>query len=530
MRKRKLILVTVIVSLLMTLSVTFVQAQEIVVMPNQTEMVDDVVPSGNDTIVINPILDTDICGDETIVDLIAGQHTDVGSVTVANDEDTLYVTFATEGGWVMLETHLAVATSLDGIPMTPSGNPRIGLFPYQTQHDPAVTEYTYEISLADAGYEPGDELFIAAHASVALIDENGDPVQQETAWGQGPEFPGNSWAMYFNFTVQSCEEDECVSDPTIVDLIAGQNTVIGSVSVWNDGDTLYVQFETNGDWVMLETHLAVATSLDGIPMTPSGNPQIGLFPYQTQHDPAVTEYTYEISLAGAGYEPGDELFIAAHASVSLLDENGDPVQQETAWGEGPGFPGNSWAMYFNFTVQEPCDEEPTDGFRTQTQGGWGATPHGNNPGVYLYTNFAGAFANGLTIGGTDAALFTGASSVNMYLPAGGTAAVLGQDYVDPTTTNAGVLGGQATALSLNVGFDLYDEDFGDSDFHLGDLVVIDNSSLCYGMTVQDVLDATNDVLGGDSTDFTPSEINECASAINENFVDGEMDGGYLSFP
>src|SRR5215510_9913562 len=37
-------------------------------------------------------------------------------------------------------------------------------------------------------------------------------------------------------------------------------------------------------------------------------------------------------------------------------------------------------------------------FRTQTQGGWGAPPAGNNPGAYLHAHFATAFPTGLTIG------------------------------------------------------------------------------------------------------------------------------------
>src|ERR1043165_4191897 len=36
--------------------------------------------------------------------------------------------------------------------------------------------------------------------------------------------------------------------------------------------------------------------------------------------------------------------------------------------------------------------------RTQTQGGWGASPAGNNPGTYLHAHFNATFSGGLTLG------------------------------------------------------------------------------------------------------------------------------------
>jgi len=66
---------------------------------------------------------------------------------------------------------------------------------------------------------------------------------------------------------------------------------------------------------MLESHLHVAASLDGIDGIPqaNGNPIPGQFDYGEDHGPRVTEYTYEI--------PWDrdrdnmELYIVAHAVV-----------------------------------------------------------------------------------------------------------------------------------------------------------------------------------------------------------------------
>ncbi|MFC1805448.1 hypothetical protein ACFL09_00520 [Planctomycetota bacterium] len=170
-------------------------------------------------------------------------------------------------------------------------------------------------------------------------------------------------------------------------------------------------------------------------------------------------------------------------------------------------------------------------FRTQTQGGWGTVAHGNNPGAYRDTNFQGAFPNGLVIGcaGGQTATFTCSLAVQDFLPAGGPPGVLLDDYVDPVQTEAGVLAGQVVALTLNVGFDFFDPNFGASPALLRDQVIIDPASPCVGWTVKQVLALANMMLGGcpAPAGLTLSQINECVSKINENYVDGTTDNGYL---
>lgn len=101
-----------------------------------------------------------------------------------------------------------------------------------------------------------------------------------------------------------------------VPLCAGQNMDVGTVSVWNNDDNLYVKYETTGDWVMTETHLEVVTTDDWFPVTKTGNPKVGHFTWSEEHDPWVTEYTYTIDLGDWG--PCTDLYIAAHAVVYKL--------------------------------------------------------------------------------------------------------------------------------------------------------------------------------------------------------------------
>jgi hypothetical protein len=100
-----------------------------------------------------------------------------------------------------------------------------------------------------------------------------------------------------------------------VPLCAGQDEVIGSVSVVNDGaNILTITYNTEGPWYIAETHLA--TDLPGIPTNKKGNPIPGHFPYSTDHDPLVQEVSYTVDASGSC----PEIIIAAHAAVVGVTE------------------------------------------------------------------------------------------------------------------------------------------------------------------------------------------------------------------
>jgi hypothetical protein len=185
----------------------------------------------------------------------------------------------------------------------------------------------------------------------------------------------------------------------------------------------------------------------------------------------------------------------------------------------------------NLTIDAGVNSPPPPGgFRTQTMGGWGNKCHGNNPGCYRDANFPSCFPTGAQIGTAAGphAVWTTAKAVEDYLPAGSTAGTLVTNLVNPLTTQAGVLGGQTLALTLSVGFDACDPSFGSSPFPLSALKVIKAGDPCFGMTVAQVLAEANAVLSGGGT-FSPSTIQGCVASINENYVDGSQNHGYLGF-
>jgi hypothetical protein len=165
-------------------------------------------------------------------------------------------------------------------------------------------------------------------------------------------------------------------------------------------------------------------------------------------------------------------------------------------------------------------------FRTQTQGGWGAKPKGGNPGSYLHANFSAAFPMGVEIGCNGRRLrLTSAQAVTTFLPSGGTPSILPLGLmINPTTYN-NVLAGQLVALKLSVGFDVYDESFGESTGLLAGAYVAWGPFA--GMTVAEVLEIADQVIGGCSNTYTYSQVNQVLSMINENFVDGTVDNGFL---
>lgn len=157
---------------------------------------------------ISNLPDTD--NDEHCVytNLIAGQHHTAGSVTIDVEGNNLIVTFTVTGDWTIGTTHLSIGLcDSDWVPTTGSGNPQIGHFEFTEPYSETQNEVVYIIPITDIG----DNYCFAAHAEVD------GPTGGETAWAEGTEFSGNSWAMYSEFDLSSCssgDDDDDDNGPT----------------------------------------------------------------------------------------------------------------------------------------------------------------------------------------------------------------------------------------------------------------------------------------------------------------------------
>ncbi len=188
------------------------------------------------------------------------------------------------------------------------------------------------------------------------------------------------------------------------------------------------------------------------------------------------------------------------------------------------------------------DIPPPAAFVTFTQGGWGAPPNGNNPGMLLQNNFNTVFptcpsastaptasaANCVTIGlvgGSGKFLrFTSAGAIRNFLPAGGKPKALTASANNPTTSAAGVLAGQVLALKLSASF----SSAGITTPGLPGLEIVSGNPLA-GCTVTKALAAADKALGGGGlpAGVSFSQLNDIITHLNENYDNGTTDNGYL---
>lgn len=193
--------------------------------------------------------------------------------------------------------------------------------------------------------------------------------------------------------------------------------------------------------------------------------------------------------------------------------------------------------YAGGETRPPC-LAPCDDLRTQTMGGWGATPKGNNPAKDLADNFARI--SPIVVGNTSCGkgftlTLTSADAVNRFLPSGSTSRALDKNYLNPTNTSEkkngypiyeNVLAGQAVALTISIAM----ENAVQGTNRLANAYV--NASL-FGenlWTVAEVLAEANRILSGCLSAYTPSQINSVLSQINESHVDGIRKGDTLLCP
>lgn len=261
------------------------------------------------------VIDTtpDICGSFT-ADLIAGQNINVGTVTVTNDAETLFVTYTTTDDWLMSEIHLYVGPK-EGAPVNKKGNPQVGHFPTNQTFNPMINTITYEFPLS---IFQDDCFIVAAHAVVNKVI-NEQVVDSQTAWGDGIRFvdKGN-WATYFEYCPQICDptpEENCYESETAwadgtryveqgswatyvtyqegtVTLFAGQNMDAGTVSFSAvDNGMVTITIVLNEGWSQQE--VAESVKIQGYPDVPTGNPSPGLFTTYKGNNLVVTVPAYD---------------------------------------------------------------------------------------------------------------------------------------------------------------------------------------------------------------------------------------------
>jgi len=222
------------------------------------------------------------------------------------------------------------------------------------------------------------------------------------------------------------------------------------------------------------------------------------------------------------------LFLALCVSQPVYSQNGSKKPVNT--GVNGSKLGTVSPIAIIESPVEGCEEpepDPCDG-NTYTQGGWGAG-NSNPASTYLNTYFSTYYPNGLSIGcGSRQLKLTSAAAVFAFLPSGSTPAILPTGTLtNPGGAYSNVLAGQLVALTLNMGFDANNAGFSPAASSLGNYSI--TSGTFSGMSVSSFLNLANSIIGGCTSQYSYSQLNTAATAINENYNSGPSNG-YLVCP
>lgn len=315
-----------------------------------------------------------------VTDLIAGQHIDVGDIIISNDQANIYVTYLiNEPGWYMKLSHMHIAEDVSGIPQTHKGNPKVGKFDYQMEHNHA-TEYTISVPYS---WSAGTNIVVAAHAVVDYDASTGTlpptsnlqlqvattPSYFTTVISQGGALDGeyNGWCIDAGHNI-------FLYEPYAVNVYSSTGDLSGLGQVdhpehldkvnWLINQDFVGQMSTYAgtEFIPMDIQYAIWSLVDDNPPTYPNYP-----PYW---DPLrLEELLYMAYTYGEGFVPdcGDKMAVVLESYKSLSGNRPDIAQvtiievavsefvncdygEETAWGMGNPFSGNSWAMYMPYTL------------------------------------------------------------------------------------------------------------------------------------------------------------------------------------
>jgi hypothetical protein len=312
--------------------------------------------------------------------LYAGQNELVGNVSVRVCGDNLeYKYEITEPGWCISEVHLNALTEMPekdenntwyaGKYMTKSGNPKVGKFEVN-EECLCTTEYSGSLKLDD--FKPcwGDKLYIAAHAVVCRCDIEKKCVEADE---------GESWAVGFENYIMgdSTGNDENRYDPYrclgVANVLSGDRENFtslgrnGSIELFfeneicGDGDcstpdleVYEITYNQNTGWeelISVEAYYGGSYHPVGIALNANGSTAVkdSFINYFNLPCECIEKIRItDMSTGASGKQVFDYDIDGVKANYWCISEYTCTGECETAWGNGASFPGNNWAMYFEY--------------------------------------------------------------------------------------------------------------------------------------------------------------------------------------
>jgi hypothetical protein len=312
----------------------------------------------------------------------------------------------------------------------------------------------------------------------------------------------------------------------VVPLVVERDERVGEVKAWRAGEQVCVELRVRPDWHITATDLEIRAEGDAPASASPSELTYHRADLWTDSDLRC------VSLAEVGGAGGESLTITAHAALAQGDASVATFTAD-AWSLGPDpAQGNDFGL-----TSGPCApaESSPCGHTTHTQSEWGAQCSADNAGCERDKHFMSAFPEGLIVGcGVLTANLVTSKAVEKALPSAGTPRPLLQSEAvafdgvgDPKVGTS--FFGHVVALGLNIGFDAASAD-PNAYPPLAELIIVDPTSPCFGMSVGQVDEQANLALGNCPASHSAAVLNECAQTINKAFAGGNLCSPALGVP
>lgn len=337
------------------------------------------------------------CGTWQEYPLYAGQTWQVGVVRINNCLDKVGVEYllfdsVTDAGWKLTETHLAIATTVKGIPQTKTGNPIPGAFPYSRTYENGVVSDMFCID-RQASWTTGSQLIVAAHAVVkkpatshleygdfcissGASTKLGDTVTPATAtwvhplWNSSLRNAADDsvsdlynhanwvWDEYYNPSPRNGDMVDLYHEFNIPDgavvTAATLKVAADNAFSWKLNTGTYTDVNLAGDW-RSQTVFSYPTFV----VDPNMSAWKKVYTYDVASALSPAANALYITGVNAAWDTDDPTVNPAGVMYQLCGEYSIEVSDnnaanDTAWGGTNEFPGKNWAKYIKYTVQECC--------------------------------------------------------------------------------------------------------------------------------------------------------------------------------
>jgi hypothetical protein len=343
-----------------------------------------------------------------------------------------------------------------------------------------------------------------------------------------------SSALVDGSTLADCPECVANFNASITSDAMNAVLVLDGSTLTPDGNSIKTIATTAEPYTVGNVNVTVSHDAYNIYFTFERNNTTGKIGNIRFYSPAVTPVPTTGNGNKAGFPDGQEVkkiqIVRSRASLSACSEI--TFSFSVGGGGNATVAGSVTSSALSYKLRDLCPPScsiEVGDYRTQTRGYW----RNNNGQAFLTAN---PTLFDLTIGdGVNTQVFNTPASVKTYLESG-----IANGTPNTLASGGGTFAAQVLTLLINVTADNKVADFSAVDNKLASLVVnIDDADIIAhpswaafsswnGKSVGEILSIAQKVLGGTSTAYSPSHMNELLTAINENYDNATVDTGLLT--